>query len=156
MINYNDNNIYESTFHQANNFIRLVENCSFDKNDKYNMNPLYINMLLACELFLKSVLIKNGYNVNQLKKYGHNLKTLYNELPANIQNDIKDFMKNFNQIDVFDFLDNIREDFVNCRYMFINNTNNSYDFDNVKDFMYKLQHIVSLDLYGKDTYKEIN
>lgn len=78
---YKKDTPYDNVFHQANKFMRLAESFSFDELDFFDLNVIYINMLMSIELFLKAVLLKNGVSLETLKSFKHNLYKLYNELP---------------------------------------------------------------------------
>lgn len=156
MISYKIDTSYERGFKQANKFMVLVESYDISKSDDFDLNVIYVNMLLASELFLKCILLKNGKSAKSLKKAGHNLYALYNKLPNDNKIDIKNRFSWFHNINIISVLDIIKNDFVTCRYMFIEgNEKKAIYFNAVKEFMYEVQHMASKYLYGKDTYKEL-
>lgn len=137
--------------------MKLVESYELSKADFFDLNVIYVNMLLASELYLKCILLKNGIEKTRLKKIGHNLLMLYQNLSINKQSKIKNRFKCFYGVDDLDtdFLVKVKNDFVNCRYMFVEGKESNYKllFNNVKSFMYEVQYMASRDLYGIDTYK---
>ena len=155
MINYNDNTIYLRVFHQANKFKSLVESYNIKKADFFDLNVIYVNMLLSCELYLKSILSKYGVSNSKLQKCGHNLESLFNLLNNDIQKELINRFKCFYVINLCEFLNKVKNDFVECRYMFLEEKNNKMYFNFVKNLMYELNHMASVDMYGMDTYKEL-
>ena len=154
MINYDDSKIEERIFHQARMYLKIAESKEFNRNDIFSMNPIYINMLFACELYLKSLLLKNGKTYIDVKKYGHH----FNKLFANLNEKQKDKLRlrfnAFYRLNVDDKVDLIKDDFVNCRYMFFSDDYEEVKlrFNAVKDLMYELDQMTSIELFGKDTY----
>lgn len=157
MINYKSNSSYDNVFHQANKFMNLIEEYNIDNIDFFDLNVLYINMLLASELYLKCLLMV--YNVDNaiIRKCGHDLLKLYNLLPSCDQKNIEERFHIFHGGNIINFLNKIKKDFVDCRYMFVEGkeTTRKLYFQGVKAVMYELNYITSIKLYGTDTYEEL-
>lgn len=150
----NQNNINKNmmlnTFYEANEFIDLVESKFYDKDNDISKLPLAINCIFACELYLKILLLNNGYNIDLLKKVGHNLRELFSKLPIRKQNHINEWMVCFERQNIFELLDNIKNDFVNLRYMYLDNNYKKFDLYIIAQFTYKLQYEASMELLGYD------
>lgn len=70
---------------------------------------------------------------------------------------MKERFQCFYRIDIDDLLDKVKNDYIDCRYMFLESNEEKYKlyFRGVQKLMYDVQHMVSMELYGKDTYKEL-
>lgn len=148
--------IVENVFYQASSFVDLIESKTYNSNDIFSKMPIYINCLFACELYLKAMLLSDGLSKKEFRDERHKLCNLYNMLDSKRRHEINNWMQNFHLINIFDFLDSINNDYVDVRYMYIEN-NTSKNMPNIKDlsqFMYKLQHMLSLELFGNDYYKK--
>lgn len=150
----------KNIFKQANEFLLFVDGMSFKKGDILYLNPYYINCLFACELYLKTILMLNGLSTRDIKDCSHNMKSLFEAMNEEDQLDIKHILSIEIQEDVLTYLDKIKDDFINMRYVYINGTN--YDevainnkFAKCIRLMYRLQHHVSLKLFGRDTYEDV-
>lgn len=159
MTNYNFENA-KKVFKQANGFFLFVDGMSFKKCDILYLNPYYINCLFACELYLKTILMLNGLSTRDIKACSHDMKSLFEAMTEEEQLDIKHILSIEIQEDVLTYLDKIKDDFINMRYVYINGTN--YDevdinnkFAKCIQLMYRLQHHVSLKLFGRDTYEDV-
>ena len=154
MINYNNSSIVERIAHQAVMYMKLVEDTHYDSNDIYSMNPIYINMLFACELYLKCLLLKNGKTYNEVKNLWHHFNKLFNNLNEKQKKELRNRFDVFYNLNVDKKVDLINDDFVYCRYMFFGEDFNEVKmrFNAVKDLMYELDHMVSMELFNKDTY----
>lgn len=152
--------IQKKYFKQANGFFLFVDGMSFKKGDILYLNPYYINCLFACELYLKTILMLNGLSTRDIKDCSHNMKSLFEAMNEEDQLDIKHILTIEIQEDVLTYLDKIKDDFTNMRYVYISGKNyDEVDINNkfVKctQLMYRLQHHVSLKLFGRDTYEEL-
>ncbi len=159
MTNYNFKNA-KKVFKQANGFFLFVDGMSFKKGDILYLNPYYINCLFACELYLKTILMLNGLSTRDIKACSHDMKSLFEAMTKEEQLDIKHILTIEIQEDVLTYLDKIKDDFINMRYVYINGTN--YDevdinnkFSKCIQLMYSLQHYVSMKLFGRDTYEDV-
>ena len=154
MINNNNSSIVERIAHQAIMYMKLVEDTHYDSNDIYSMNPIYINMLFACELYLKCLLLKNGKTYNEVRKLRHHFNKLFNNLNEKQKKELRNRFNVFYNLNVDKKVDLINEDFVYCRYMFFDEGFNKIKmrFNAVKDLMYELDHMVSMELFNKDRY----
>lgn len=159
MINYNFENA-KKVFKQANGFFLFVDGMSFKKGDILYLNPYYINCLFACELYLKTILMLNGLSTCDIKDCSHNMKSLFEAMNEEDQLDIKHILTIEIQEDVLTYLDKIKDDFTNMRYVYISGIN--YDevdinnkFAKCIQLMYRLQYHVSLKLFGRDTYEDV-
>ena len=159
MTNYNLGKA-KKVFQQANGFFRFVDGMTFKKGDISYLNPFYINCLFACELYLKALLVLEGWSVDDIKSNSHNIIELFKCLDENDQINIKTIQSIEIQDDVLKFMNNIKNDFTNMRYMYIND--DKYDVNDVNNkfakcikLMYRLQNYVSLKIYGRDTYEEV-
>ncbi|MDO4282754.1 MAG: hypothetical protein Q4D02_03880 [Clostridia bacterium] len=142
-----------NTFNEANEFIKLVESKPYEKNDMISQLPLVINCIFACELYLKVLLLHNGYTSNELKKIGHNLSSLFLKWPSDKKNEINVWMKCFYQQDIFLLLDKIKNDFIDLRYMYMDHKVKKFDLYIIVQFTYKMQFEVSKELTGFDIKK---
>lgn len=102
----------------------------------------------------------NGLSTRDIKACSHDMKSLFEAMTEEEQLDIKHILTIEIQEDVFDYLDKIKDDFINMRYVYINGTN--YDevdinnkFAKCIQLMYRLQYHVSMKLFGRDTYEEV-
>ena len=159
MTNYNFENV-KKVFKQANGFFLFVDGMSFKKGDILYLNPCYINCLFACELYLKTILMLNGLSTRDIKDCSHNMKSLFEAMNEEDQLDIKHILTIEIQEDVLTYLDKIKDAFTNMRYVYISGKNyDEVDINNklVKciHLMYRLQHHVSLKLFGRDTCEEL-
>lgn len=159
MTNYNLGKA-KNVFNHANGFFKFVNGMSFKKDDVLYLNPFYINCLFACELYLKALLVLKGLSSNEIKDRSHNMKSLYDALDEEDQISIKNILTIEIQDDVLCFLDSIKRDFTDMRYMYINEeTIDEKDMNNkfakCIQLMYRLQYHVSLKLYGRDTYEDV-
>lgn len=159
MTNYNIEKA-KKVFNQANGFFKFVNGMIFKKGDILYLNPFYINCLFSCELYLKSLLVLKGLSKNEIKNKSHNLKSLFEALDEEDQINIKNILTAEIQDDVLDFLDSIKRDFIDMRYMYIDEANKDEKDINNKfakciQLMYRLQYHVSIKLYGRDTYEDV-
>lgn len=150
----------KNIFKQANEFLLFVDGMSFKKGDILYLNPYYINCLFSCELYLKALLIFKGLSSDDIKTLGHNIKSLFESLNKEDQVAIKNILTIEIQDDVLSYLDKIKNDFTNMRYMYVSGTKN--DEKNINNkfakcirLMYRLQNYVSLKLFGRDTYEDV-
>ena len=158
MTNYKKENDYDRVFSQASTFMKLVESYNKDEVDFFDLNVIYINMLLASELFLKSILLYYKVNPENMKKdYKHDLLKLYKKLPLDIQKTLQDRMLAFHGVKLDTFLEKVKNDFIDCRYMFVDNKEKDHSlyFRGVEVLMYEFNWIASIIIYGKDTYREL-
>lgn len=144
-----------NTFYEANEFVLLVESKKFDESKTLSKIPLVVNCLFACELYLKVLLLKDGLSIKEIKEMSHNLQRLFNSLPENNKLKIDKWMTAFHQKNIFQLLDKLKNDFVNLRYMYLNNEEKEFDFEFIIQFMYKLQYETSMELLGYDIYKKV-
>ena len=147
-------------FKQANGFFRFVDGMTFKVGNILYLNPYYINCLFCCELYMKSLLLYEGKTVAELRKANHKLLDLFNMLSYEDQTTLKTAFKMDWEYDLFKHLDKINNDFVNMRYVYINNDKMDIEYENNKfattiSFMYMLQLHVSMRLFGKDTYEDV-
>ena len=159
MINYNLEKA-KNVFNQANGFFKFVNGMIFKKGDILYLNPFYINCLFACELYLKTLLVLKGFSSSEIKDRSHDIKSLFDALDEEDQISIKNILTAEIQDDVLSFLDSIKKDFTDMRYMYINEDEVDENCVNNKfakciQLMYRLQYHVSLKLYGKDTYEDV-
>lgn len=150
----------KNIFKQANEFLLFVDGMSFKKGDILYLNPYYINCLFSCELYLKALLIFKGLSSDDIKNLGHNIKSLFESLNKEDQVAIKNILTIEIQDDVLSYLDKIKNDFTNMRYMYVSGTKNDEKTINNKfakciQLMYRLQNYVSLKLFGRDTYEDV-
>ena len=110
--------------------------------------------------YLKALLVLEGWSVDDIKSNSHNIIELFKCLDENDQINIKTILSIEIQDDVLKFMNNIKNDFTNMRYMYIND--DKYDVNDVNNkfakcikLMYRLQNYVSLKIYGRDTYEEV-
>ena len=143
-----------NAFYEANEFVLLVEAKEFDKSQDISKLPLAINCIFACELYLKILLLNDGYSVKELKNMKHNLQDLFNALAEEEKSKIDNWITAFCQNDIFKFLDDIKNDFVDLRYMYLENKSKKIDLNLIVQFMYKLRYEVSMELLGYDDYKK--
>ena len=150
----------KNVFKQANGFLLFVHGMTFKKGDTLYSNPYYINCLFSCELYLKSLLVLKGLSSKEIKSCSHNMNSLFNALDEQDQKNITSILTIEIQDDVFDYLNRIKNDFTNMRYMYINEI--VYDDKEVNNkfamcikLMYRLQNYTSLKLYGRDTYEDV-
>ncbi|MBO6195372.1 MAG: hypothetical protein J6O56_03375 [Bacilli bacterium] len=152
----NRNDIINNTFDEANEFINLVENTSYETADIKNQIPIAINLIFASELYLKVLILKfnNNINVDDLKKTRHNLLKLYNMIPIDKQKQIKEIFEIMTETDMLTFLDEVKDDFIDLRYMYLENRIKQIDMKKIMELSYRLQFETSKILYGFDYYKE--
>ena len=92
---------------------------------------------------------KNGLSTRDIKACSHDMKSLFEAMTEEEQLDNKQILTI-----------EIQEDFINMRYVYINGTN--YDEVDINNkfakcirLMYRLQHYVSMKLFGRDTYEDM-
>ena len=141
---------------EADEFVLLVESKEYENSDINSKLPLIVNSLFAIELYLKILLLKHGETIPHIKSMGHNLKKLFDSLPNNLKDNIYNWVLVFYQKDVFKYLNKIKNDFVDLRYMYFENKLKDRDIKLISEIMYKIQNVVHIELYGKDMYKEIH
>jgi hypothetical protein len=95
-----------------------------------------------------------GFEVNDLRKISHNLKTLFLKLPSDKQKGISNWMKCFYQQNILELLDNIKDDFVNLRYMYLEDNIKKFDLYLIVQFTYKMQYEASMEVLGYDIKKQ--
>ena len=134
-INIYSNANYIDYYNHGKKFFKAAERCFGEKNGNSFTTikgtekgieilqlaaPTVVNAAFACELFFKSLLLKNRTDIPKRRK-GHNLLELYKLLPNDIQHDIIKVCFNGDSKSKFEaYLNNHAEDFVNIRY-FIEN-----------------------------------
>ena len=150
----------KNVFKQANGFLLFVHGMTFKIGDTLYLNPYYINCLFSCELYLKALLVLKGLSSEEIKSCSHNMNSLFNALDEQDQINIKNILTIEIQDNVFDYLNKIKNDFTNMRYMYINEI--IYDDKDVNNkfakcikLMYRLQNYASLKLYSRDTYEDV-
>ena len=154
MTSYKVNDIQKNVFDEANEFLRLVENSEYSKDDIMSQLPLVVNLIFACELYLKALLLAEGKNVEECKKLNHNLSSLFKSLSINRQNSINEWMKNFQKSDAFKLLDKIKLHFVELRYMFLEKDIKNFDIQLIGQFTYRIQYEASICIVGYDIKRE--
>lgn len=81
--------------------------------------PIIVNASFACELYMKSILVKSGLPVKKLRKCGHKLDELFYILPDGQRNDIQKRMYNRGYGNEFELhLGEISNAFIEWRYWF--------------------------------------
>lgn len=156
MNNMDRNEIINNTFDEANEFVNLVVNVSYETTNIKNQVPIAINLIFACELYLKVIILKfdNNVQVEDLKNIRHNLLKLYNMIPTNEQGQIKQIFEIITESDILTFLDEIKDDFIDLRYMYLENNIKKISMEKIMELSFRLQYETSMILYGFDYYKE--
>lgn len=120
-------NTAKDYFCQGNQFLEAARRCFSEKNDsgftiikesKFQQlsAPCVVNAAFSCEMFLKS-LLKRMEIQYCTKKGGHNLNSLYRQLPPKVQNILAKFCGNRKDNAVFEnWIVNHSKDFVDIRY----------------------------------------
>ncbi len=105
----------------ADDFYEAYKRC-FAANDKNQIVaiPAFVNGFFACELYLKSIL-----SANDITSSGHNIETLFNKLPTELQKTIENEFLNeaksiyvFNSIEFNELLKKISLGFEFWRYIY--------------------------------------
>ena len=117
---------------EANHFYELAH--FLDKDDPMDLlsgtcYPFAVNISLACELYMKAILIH--FSDEDAFPQDHNLKLLFDKLPKNLKaiiaKEVSDEVETINAIE--DFLNTQKDTFVKWRYAFERNKD-----DNVLDY----------------------
>ena len=118
-------NTAKDYFCQGNQFLEAARRCFSEKNgftiikeSKFQQlsAPCVVNAAFSCEMFLKS-LLKRMEIQYCTKKGGHNLNSLYRQLPPKVQNILAKFCGNRKDNAVFEnWIVNHSKDFVDIRY----------------------------------------
>ena len=96
----------------ANEFCNLASGL----NSVIFLYPYIVNEVFACELFLKAIAMKE-HTDNQYK-HDHNLKTLWLDIPSNVQEEIIKTLSGTSLADLTTFLDEASNAFEQWRYAF--------------------------------------
>lgn len=72
----------------------LTEKNSYPFMEIETHGPLFCNMLICIEIFLKYILINNNKNIN-LKDYSHNISSLYNTIPEDVKESLNSVINSF-------------------------------------------------------------
>lgn len=102
------------------------------------MYPFVVNMAFACELYIKAILIYNSNN-DKIEK-SHDLKKLFETLPADAQSKIKTIFSEKSDGDLETILPEINTAFVDWRYAYEKNVD--IDLTSIQAFAESLKKYV--------------
>ena len=130
----------QALFREANAFYELAEHGRKNISEQKFIEsyiPYIVNMSFASELYLKLLLIHNGQTIHCLKKLGHNLHSLYNELEQSQKDKIYESFKRPLVYNINAELEQINTAFQDWRYLVLNKANNISTHLQYKPFFIK-------------------
>lgn len=130
------NNLYKEA-HSFYVFAKCGQENIPEENFVESSIPFIVNMSLACELYLKLILINNGKTIDDVKKQSHNLYDLYSLLTNAQKNDIYNAFKKPMIYSIEKELKEINSSFADWRYLVLDKANGKQNKIQYKPYFVK-------------------
>lgn len=151
-----DNKKFADLYREAYAFFKLSKNALENQTEYVEGNIPYItNISFACELYLKLILLHNGYSIDDLVKISHSLYSLYNALTQSQKDEIYNTFRRPLVYKIDYEIQRMDTAFKDWRYLVLDKANSKCKANNFADY-FALELVGILDGMAKKIVLDLN